>query len=128
MIKKKCKTCHGRGWIYDPNEEPDVIEGYKLVNKFPCPDCPSSKKKLIKLAKARGYKFKKPVKNPVPLEQCCGKIKAKYPYSINEIVHDYDMDDLVFSKILPDNISITLRGTSHKTNFRGFSVYILINQ
>jgi hypothetical protein len=34
-----CLKCNGRGWIYDPNDEPDVVEGYKHVNHLKCPVC-----------------------------------------------------------------------------------------
>jgi hypothetical protein len=37
-----CIMCEGKGRIYDPSESPDVIEGYKLVGKVPCPLCKGS--------------------------------------------------------------------------------------
>lgn len=37
--KWPCTICLGRGWDYDPNDEPDVIEGNKLRNRIKCSAC-----------------------------------------------------------------------------------------
>lgn len=36
-----CLECErgGCGWIYDPNDAPDTVEGYKMVNRIKCPKC-----------------------------------------------------------------------------------------
>lgn len=38
-----CMECRGGGWVYDPNDAPDVIEGYKSVRRLTCPVCKGSK-------------------------------------------------------------------------------------
>jgi len=34
-----CLVCRGKGWNYDPDDEPDVIEGYKMVRRLKCVAC-----------------------------------------------------------------------------------------
>lgn len=33
-----CIACRATGKVYDPNDY-DIIEGYKLASKIPCPEC-----------------------------------------------------------------------------------------
>lgn len=37
-----CSHCKSYGWIYDPHDPPDIIEGNKLRNKIDCPKCSGS--------------------------------------------------------------------------------------
>lgn len=34
-----CLVCEGRGNYYDPDDPPDVIEGYKMVRRLKCVAC-----------------------------------------------------------------------------------------
>jgi hypothetical protein len=34
-----CPKCDCKGRIHDPNDQPDPVEGYKMVNKITCPLC-----------------------------------------------------------------------------------------
>ena len=49
--------CRGRGWIYDPNEQPCPVEGNKMRSRLKCTDCGGtgcgSKKKLQEIHRAR---------------------------------------------------------------------------
>lgn len=38
----KCLRCRGKGTIYDPNDPPCPIEGYKMVSRIACPNCEGS--------------------------------------------------------------------------------------
>jgi hypothetical protein len=48
--------CRGRGWIYDPNDQPCPVEGNKMRTRLKCTDCNGSgngdKKKLMAIYKA----------------------------------------------------------------------------
>ena len=37
--KWPCLECNGKAWIYDPNDVPCPIEGYKMVARIKCPVC-----------------------------------------------------------------------------------------
>lgn len=34
-----CTECAGLGWNYDPDEQPDPVEGYKLCRRLKCKSC-----------------------------------------------------------------------------------------
>lgn len=38
-----CVACRAYGWVYDPNDPPDPIEGNKLRNRLKCPGCKGTK-------------------------------------------------------------------------------------
>lgn len=39
-----CIKCYGRGWNYDEDDPPDIIEGNKLRDRIKCHECYGTKK------------------------------------------------------------------------------------
>ena len=58
-----CLVCHGRGWRYDPADQPDIIEGYRHVRQLPCLTCGSSgegpKKTVVEAYRAEVARYRK---------------------------------------------------------------------
>ena len=39
-----CTLCNGKGWVYDPDDPPCVVEGNKLRNRLKCQLCKGTSK------------------------------------------------------------------------------------